>query len=309
MKGREPLYLKPGMDDLELFQQFNARSPYYRHIAARLAMHVVDALGEYPDSIVDILARTGYATRAFGVREVVLVEHRPAFAEYLMGTEFASDERGDIRIDRCDVTCNEPLSDLESCERVVICCEQAAMLHPVYQSFIWQVCEATDTEVFAMTLGPSHHRFTTYRVADHRSGVVKDGEVMSELSHPIRQATHAEIVRLAKERHGFDRDDAWPPVAKAFDPCEVRNANEQAGFNGLQIIEETFVVPGHQIHLYDQNGWTFYMRWSPLSDLSGDAKIALLSEAITNVRARPEYDAWCEIEAYHPVAFYIATCD
>lgn len=305
MKGREPLYLKPGMDDAELFREFNGRNPYYRHIAWRLAQHVRRVASRPQERILDILGRTGYATRAFGSRlTATIIEHRPAFVEYLKGEFVARDPMVEVRTD--DVR-SSPIFPDNLLADVAVCCEQASLLQPGYDEFAFKLGDALDDDgVFGMTLGPSNHQFRTYRIADYRSGVVKGGEVMSELSHPIRQAVHAEVVRIARERHGFDRDNAWPPAAKAFDPVEVRSANEKAGFENLAIIEEIFPVPGHQIHLYDQNGWTFYMRWPPLSDLPQEDKIALLSEAVEAVRARPEYDDWCQVDAYHPVAYYLA---
>lgn len=72
------------------------------------------------------------------------------------------------------------------------------------------------------------------------------------------------------------------------------------------IAEEVFPVPGHQIHLYGQNGWTSFFRFAPLVDLPTDIKIAILTEAIETVRAMPEYDEWCATTANHPVAYLIA---
>lgn len=314
MRGFEPLYLRPGMTDVELFLEFNNRNPYYRIIAHSLVENICsfgprlrgvgrDRFG----NVCDVLGRTGYAAWAAVsfAESITFVEHRPDFLEYLR-REF--DGFGDT-ISIVDAPSIVGLPNVLRAQSrlfdTVLCCEQVSQLYDSYTEFVSSLPLA-DGAVLGLTLGPSHHRFTTFRVADFRSGVVRDGEIMSELSHPIRQAAHRELVRLAKERHDYDRNDAWPPAAKAFDPAEVREANWVAGFADCLVLESAFPVPGSAIHLYIQNAWTSNMRFPPLADLPQDAKIALLKDSFEIVRAMPEYPQWCGVPAYHPVAFYIA---
>ncbi len=301
MDGREPLYLQPGMSEAELFREFNARDPYYRHIAARLVALVRLVRPNFGRTL-DIFGRTGYLTRAAMAHasSVVVIEHRPAFAEYLRG-EFAADHGITI----LEGELFEALRKVAIGVDTALCCEQAHFLQPKYEEFVKLLAAVSKGALLGMTLGPSHHRFATMRLSDFRSGAVRAG-TMVELSHPIHQAVHAEILKIVRERHGYERQDAWPPAAVAYDLAAVRAANEAARFRNLMVIEETFPVSGHQIHRYGQNGWTSFFRWPPLADLGTDVKISICREAVTSVRNRSEYDDWCKVTAYHPVAYLIA---
>jgi hypothetical protein len=295
------------MSPSELFDAFQARNEYYRFIARQLGQYA-QMVRPKARAYTDLLARNGYMTRAFGTldRTVTLVEHRGPFVEGMR----ANFPGKSVFIHRKDFLTNpaEALTGVRKAD-IVFCCEQASLLQPNFRASVAAIARSGfrgQPPLLAMTFGPSHHHFEKFIVADYRSGAVRLGEVMSELSHPIRQATERNLVRIANRKHGFTRGNAWPPEAKGFGLTETKRALKEAGFKHLEIIEGLFPVSGEDIYLYDQNGWTFYMRWPPLSDLSDDAKIALLTEAIEEVRALQEYDEWCTITAYHPVAYYLA---
>lgn len=313
MDGHEPLYLTDGLSEADLFREFNGRDPYYRHIAARAVRHLRTATGIIAEALV-IMDRNGCVTRALEAvaRRITIAEHRWPFLACLED-EFAGSENVKV-VRRPNIGCllGETIMvrrPEQATFSVALCVEQASLLQPGYWSFIHDLASRArlGSMTFLMTLGPSHHRFASFRIADHRSGEVKAGEVMSELSHPIHQAVQREVLRIVRERHGYTREDVWPPAAKAFDLASIREANEDAGFRNLAVVEETFPVPGTHIHLYGQNGWTSFFRWPPLTDLLVMEKIAILREAITAVREHPDYDRWCAITAYHPVAFVIAS--
>lgn len=302
-KGFEPLYLRPGMNEAELFAAFNARNGYYRYIAERLVGHVRRFQGQNFGTVMDVLARTGYLARAVGeTKRTFAVEHRPAFVDYLR-TEFVADRH--VRI-----VAEAPLdAAMRLKPHTVLCCEQISMLHGDYAELVKRLADGRDDVLFAFafTLGPSHHAFTTLHLSDFRSGVVNPGEVMTELSHPIQQRVQQEVLRIVRERYNYMGEDVWPPKAKQFDLAAIRSANEGAGLRQLSLNEEVFPVPGHQVVNYSQNGWTSFFRHAPLAEFPTETKIAVLIEAIELVRALPEYPGWCETEAYHPVAYIVAS--
>lgn len=310
MNGTEPLYLRDDMDEAELFAAFNAKNPYYRHIAARFC-ELAKMLRPGARRFADILPRTGYNTRALGnVESVTLIEHRPAFADYLK-TEFQNEPNR--RVVRTALAVDDLINFIAGPHGfdVSLVCESIAPFAPKYRALAGAAGRAaSERSVFGITMGPSYHRFASWKVADFRNGgVVGEGELMSELSHPVHQAVHRELVRLARERHRYDRADAYPPAENALDFTWLRAMNEKAGFPNTVVFEERFAVPGHLVHQYCQNGWTFYMRFGALAELrekNKPAAIALLKEAIENVRGMPQYEAWCKVAAWHPVGYCFA---
>lgn len=309
MKGHEPLYLADCLSEADLFREFNGRDPYYRHIAARAVQHLQMRVGIISGALV-IMDRNGGVTRALEAvaRNITIVEHRSPFLSCI-ADEFAASANVITAPAQSVEYLGETIAHLARTFSAALCVEQASLLQPRYPDFVRALASRAflGNMTFLMTLGPSHHRFAAFRIADYRSGEVKPGEIMSELSHPIHQAVQREVLRIVRERHGYTRDDVWPPAAKAFDLTSIREANEAAGFRNLAVVEETFAVPGTHVYLYGQNGWTSFFRWSPLADLPIATKIAILREAIETVRARSEYDEWCGITAHHPVAFVIAS--
>lgn len=309
MNGYEPFYLAVSLDEADLFREFNGRDPYYRYVAARAVQHLRLATGIITEALV-IMDRNGCVTRALEAvaRRITIVEHRLPFLNCL-ADEFAASANVITAPAPSVEYLGETIAHLPQTFSVALCVEQASLLQPRYPDFVRALASRArlGAMTFLMTLGPSHHRFAAFRIADHRSGEVKTGEIMSELSHPIHRAVQHEVLRIVRECHGYDRDDVWPPAAKAFDLSFIREANEAAGFRNLAVVEETFAVPGTHIHLYGQNGWTSFFRWPPLADFPIVTKIAILREAINVVRALPEYDGWRKITAHHPVAFVIAS--
>ena len=158
----------------------------------------------------------------------------------------------------------------------VLCCEQISLLVGDYAKLVRNLADGHGDILFAFTLGPSHHSFTTFHLSDFRSGVVNPGEIMTELSHPIQQRVQQEVLRIVQERHGYTGGDVWPPKAKQFGLAAIRFANERAWLRQLFVAEEVFLVPGHQIINYSQNGWTSFFRHAPLADLPTEVKIAIL---------------------------------
>jgi hypothetical protein len=307
MAGRDALYLKPGMTDGELLGAYRARNAYYEVISEGLAKNMT-RFGPGTDVWVDLLGRTGYASLAVieeFCNRTYLIEDRLNFRSNAW-------EKGDIRLIKPPTLADsiKALETIEASVDAVMCCEQMSFLQQDFGAFarsLGILKEKNPDLIFGGTMGPSHHTFQTYRVADFRNGgVVDTGEVMTELSHPIHQAVHREVVRIAKERHRYTRDDAYPHPTP-FSVPDLREKLTMAGFENLVIFENLIEVPGGAIHEFCQNAWTFYMRFPPLSELPTDAKIDILTEAIEAVRALPAYDNWCGIPAQHPVAYYIAS--
>lgn len=302
---RPDMYLEPGMSEPQLLEAFRHRDGYYDEHARNL-VGFADRMAVHTGHFVDIRGRTGYLTDAVGAggaERYTIIEPRHAFAEFLR--ERYRDHR------YLTVVEDEVVPALEQIDGEIdlaLCCEQSSFLQTNYPEVARALAaKMPPGSVFGMTMGPSHHPFRNYRVADHRrGGVVEPGEVMSELCHPIHQRVHAKILEIVRAEHGYEREDAWPPAAKAFNPAEVQAANDQAGFGTLLIAERLMRVPGSKVPYYGLNGWTSFFRWSPLADLPVETKISILLRAVTSVVEDPEYDNLAEIEAFHPTAYYLA---
>lgn len=303
MKGREPTYLKPGMSEAELLAQFQARNPYYRHIAARLVILAYRQREIVDDMIhgIDVNGRSGYCARAMEglVDGLTIIERRPVFVAALKD-EFAAEPAVNIVLD-------EPTTEWRENHALLLCCEQGAqLLNGDFGDWMKRAAGwCVEGSIFGMTLGPSNHPFTKFAINNHRVGESDPAKVMTELSHPIAQQVHAEMVRLLKAELDYDKDTVWPE-AKLTNPNKIQDLCLRAGWERFEIIEEKFRVPGHQIHLFQQNAWTMYFRFWTEEQCSTEKRIDLLERAIGTVRARPEYDAWCEVDAWHPVAYYLA---
>ncbi len=303
MIQRPDLYLRPGMSEPQLLEAFRQHDRYYEEHAATL-WRLASLLADRSGHVVDMRGRTGYLTDAVGVAErCTIIEPRRPFADFLR-----------VRYrDRPNVTIVEEevlpaLEHLEGEIDLAFCCEQASFLQPNYPEVARALAaKASLGCVFGMTMGPSHHPFRNYRIADHRrGGVVEAGEVMSELCHPIHQLVHGKILDIVRVEHGYDRADAWPPAARAFNPAEIQAANDQAGFGTLLVAERLMRVPGSQVPYYGMNGWTSFFRWPPLADLPVETKISILLRAVTEVIGSAEYDDLSQVEAFHPTAYYLA---
>ncbi len=310
----EPLYLRPGMSEAEAFTEFNKRNPYYHDIAERF-VGFARMLHPKARRFLDLLPRTGYNADAIErdvdvSSQIFLLEHRPSFITFLEGKLGHADYYQKL-IKSANL--NELVGALAGIRNidVILACETIAPFAPRYRELVQAAGRAaSERAVFGITMGPSYHKFRRYNIANFRNGgTVGEGETMSELSHPIHQAVHQELVLLAKERHGYDKNDAYPPAENAFNLADLEKMNAEAGFPLTIVIEERFRVPGWVLHHYCQNGWTFYMRFGALLKLREEKPaeaIALLKEAIENVRAMPQYPAWCEVTAYHPVGYCFA---
>lgn len=309
MKGREPLYLKPGMSEAELLAQFQARNPYYRHIANMLADIADGNQCDVGDErtwthIIDVYGRSGYCSRAamMMAQEVTIIENRLSFVAALED-EFAADPK-------VHIVPEEPVMERRGKVSLVLCCEQGAqLLKGDFGGWMKRAAGwCAEGSIFGMTLGPSNHPFQDFDINNHRVGENDPAKVMTELSHPIAQAVHAEMVRLLKSELDFKDEAVWP-AAKLTNPDEIQRICRDAGWKDLLVYEEKFRIPGHKVHLFQENAWTMYFRFWTEEQCSTPKRIDLLERAIGTVRARPEYDAWCEIDAWHPVVFYIATRD
>lgn len=301
---RPDMYLEPGMSEPQLLEAFCSRNGYYYEHAMRL-WQFASQLTVHTGHFVDIRGRTGYLTDALSIgaaERYTIIEPRAPFAAFLRAKYR---ERSNVTIVEEEVV--PALEHLAGEIDLALCCEQSSFLRPNYPEVAAALAaKMTAGSVFGMTMGPSHHPFRNYRIADHRSGVVREGEVMSELSHPIHQRVQNLVLKIVRAEHGYYRTDVWPPAAKAFDPAEVQAANDQAGFDTLLIAEELMPVPGSQVPYYGLNGWTSFFRWSPLADLTVETKISILLRAVTAVVEDPEYDKLAEVEAFHPTAYYLA---
>ncbi len=160
--------------------------------------------------------------------------------------------------------------------------------------------------IFAATLGPSNYNFNL-RISDHRSGKVEEGDIMTELSHPLYQKAHEIAMEIVRERYqDFDLENLWPTPKARMDYSLLRIRCEEAGLRLNEIAEELSEISGKRVLEFIRNAWSVWMRWGKLSTFSPEEKRAFMAEVLQRLCNEPDFK-WLENKtAYHPVGVIIA---
>lgn len=156
--------------------------------------------------------------------------------------------------------------------------------------------------VLAFDLSPSNYEFSL-PLADHRNGEVRQGEIMTELAHPLYQRVHQVLLKLVKEKFpDFQRENLWPPVSARMSYAFLRDNCEVHRLGNFTVLEELVPISGERIIDFPRNGWTVFFRWPPLSELPAEEKLALMNTALSAVFLDPDFEAMKNVMAYHPTA-------
>ncbi len=147
------------------------------------------------------------------------------------------------------------------------------------------------------TAQSDQRRFT---LADPRVGPQSEGEVTSELAHPLYRCV-MEQLPVTADTFGVAIASFWPPAATRFTRNFLEATLAARGFGGIRVTEGLYPMRGADVwnHIC-LNLWTVAKRWLATSGLSTNQFFGMLEHAIRTVRSAGEFDELASIPASHP---------
>lgn len=153
--------------------------------------------------------------------------------------------------------------------------------------------------VLAMDFGPSNGDFRTFTLADPRMGP-KDGEIMSELAHPLYRAVMDVLPEEASE-WGLNISSFWPPASTRFRREFLEETLRARSFGGIRFVEGLYPMRGVDVwnHIC-LNLWTVAKRWLKDSGLTPEQFFKMLEDAVKHVMDSDDFGKHLTVSAFHP---------
>ncbi len=291
------------------YAAFCCRDPYYSEMAAFVCKAAKEQLGRRPKIMVDLGAGIGMSTiQALEILEpdtLLAVEPNEESRHYC-GLATMGDPRVAIK-----EGLGEKLAEVVSPSSVdvVVCCQTFHILSKPENGLLPQTLEQITevlkpSGVFAFDLGPSNYKFAL-PLSDHRSGKVRDGETLTELSHPLYQKAHELAIREVQNRLP-DVETLWPPPDPHQSFESLKSACEDAGLGHLVVQEYLSPVSGRRVIEFIRNGWSVFFRRGQPANLTAQEKLEIMNSFMAALFHHPDFQAMRQVMSYHPTAVLTA---
>lgn len=157
--------------------------------------------------------------------------------------------------------------------------------------------------LLAFDLGPSNFQFST-PISDHRTGIVKDGEQMTELSHPLYQRAHQIMCTLVSSELGRPVESLWPTASAQMTRAYLEETLREAGFSHVYFHEELGPeMRSSRIINFIRNGWSVFFRWVTHNEISQERQFQLV-EKMLEILFQEDLDSI--FTARHPTVVVVA---
>ena len=206
----------------------------------------------------------------------------------------------------------ENLSDVvEDSADVVYLCNVFPHLKGKEEKSIEEISKILDYRGFcAFDFGPSNYEYKNLKISDFRKGKPGEGEIMSELGHPLQHLFYKKLesrVKRALAECGIDYEgDLWPPEKARASRKELTDLFGDYGMD-LSVTEELMPISGKRIkNFLIFGGRLVFFRKYPMNEIPEEVRGNIVNQALEETFDDFLFKEFENIDAYHPMAVCIA---